>query len=202
MVTWALGSEDCFSSLSLLDLIAVEAMDRERSPRRQNYSWLSGAPPPFAGSTGLVRQATQLHWQAPQMDLSQSSGLPCCGGGKGGQAAFSLQSGCCPQHAPVPNFVPRPALPTQTFSACCLYTRRSARHGRFIFLTRSHAERATENRERSLVCQCLRTTVPSSFRSDEFFLDTNLVGGLQLPRFVRFRSCHAGSRRDRFNRPL
>ena len=142
---------------------------------RQNYSWLSAAPPSFAGSTRLVRQATQLHRQAPQMDLSQSSGLPCCGGDMAGQAAFSLQPGCRP-HA-------RPALPTlYMFRACCRYTRRSARHGR---LARSHAERTTGKGNAALFASVFGPPVPCTFRKEEFFLDTNWVGGLQLPRLVK-----------------
>ena len=169
---------------------------RDRSPRRQQFSWMqpSGGTGVSAGVSAVL-PATQLHWSPPNFEVPQQSRLPCVG--KGAHAGIGAQCeygpyrpqapyglGCGASSALPGGFQPYgKAMPGK--GACVLGQVQQ-------WPTQQHnvsqVQAATPEKEKGQSHSFVSTfgpPLPSSFRGDAMFLDTNLVGGLQLPRFVK-----------------
>lgn len=179
------ASFDCSDLNSVVELL--RNMDRSRSPRRQHLSWMQPASA-ASSAAGVVLPASQLQWTLPGIDLP----LPPPSSGKGAQPAAQCGYGKAPSA-----YVSQPSHPTTGFPtfAQSMHAKALGKGAAQMGQTQSWQTPHTA------VGPCPTTLpgkgtpdppatifgppLPSSFRSDPMFLDTNLVGGLQLPRFVK-----------------
>ena len=159
---------------------------RERSPRRQQFSWMQQNQGPRA-NTDTVLPATQLQWSPPNFGVLQPVRMPGCGkgacGGFGnaGNAGFGAQCDYGPYRPPVQHSSHVRAPPVMPGS---FQPHGNAMSGKGTSVPGQVQQLPVGSPSHSPM-STFGPPLPTNFRGDAMFLDTSLVGGLPLPRFVK-----------------